>query len=87
MEGYSERPQQTEMAEAVEAALEDRGHLIVEAGTGVGKSLGYLVPAILTAIGQGRRVVVSTNTISLQQQLVSKDLPLLTDLLPGFHQV
>src|SRR5712691_11480215 len=67
------RPGQLEMAEAVEAALKDRKHLIVEAGTGTGKTLAYLIPAILS----GRRIVVSTGTKNLQEQLFFKDVPFL----------
>jgi ATP-dependent DNA helicase DinG len=67
------RPGQLEMAEAVESALHDHRHLIVEAGTGTGKTLAYLVPAILS----GRRVVVSTGTKNLQEQLFFKDIPFL----------
>jgi ATP-dependent DNA helicase DinG len=70
---YEFRPAQLEMAEAVEQALKDRRHLIVEAGTGTGKTLAYLVPAILS----GRRVVVSTGTKNLQEQLYFKDIPFL----------
>lgn len=65
------------MARSVAAAVVRRRHLVVEAGTGVGKSLGYLVPALLTALDRGRRVVVSTHTISLQEQLIGQDIPLL----------
>lgn len=88
LDGYEERPQQLEMADAVAQALRDQRHLIVEAGTGTGKSLAYLVPAIL-AVTSGedqrpaaRRIVVSTHTISLQQQLISHDLPLLNSIIP-----
>src|SRR5664279_269616 len=63
------RPQQQEMAVAVARALQDRGHLAVEAGTGVGKSLAYLIPAILFAVARRRKAVVSTHTINLQEQL------------------
>ncbi len=70
---YEYRPGQLEMAEAVEAALADGKHLIVEAGTGTGKTLAYLVPAILS----GRRIVVSTATKNLQEQLFFKDVPFL----------
>src|SRR5262245_56218512 len=70
---YEFRAGQLEMAEAVEAALRDRRHLIVEAGTGTGKTLAYLVPAILS----GRRIVVSTGTKNLQEQLFFKDIPFL----------
>lgn len=92
--GYEARPQQLEMASAVAAAIADREHLVVEAGTGTGKSFAYLVPAILAAAGspgkgsgQGggakkRRIVVSTHTIALQEQLIAKDLPFLNAVLP-----
>ncbi|AMV33092.1 putative ATP-dependent helicase DinG [Pirellula sp. SH-Sr6A] len=108
---YEHRREQLQMAEAVEKALHDGHHLVVEAGTGVGKSFGYLVPAILFATqAEGRmdsppsprlsrkdqeelggsdkeeekirRVIVSTHTISLQEQLVAKDLPLLKAVIP-----
>ena len=70
---YEFRPGQVEMAEAVEAALADKRHLIVEAGTGTGKTLAYLVPALLS----GKRIVVSTGTKNLQEQLFFKDVPFL----------
>src|SRR6266568_3288716 len=70
---YEFRSGQGEMAEAVEAALSDKRHLIVEAGTGTGKTLAYLVPALLS----GRRIVVSTGTKNLQEQLFFKDIPFL----------
>ena len=70
---YEYRPGQLAMAEAVEAALADRKHLVVEAGTGTGKTLAYLVPAILS----GKRIVVSTGTKNLQEQLYFKDVPFL----------
>src|SRR5271155_2141039 len=70
---YEFRAGQLEMAEAVAAALADKKHLIVEAGTGTGKTLAYLVPAILS----GRRVVISTGTKNLQEQLFYKDVPFL----------
>jgi ATP-dependent DNA helicase DinG len=76
------RPQQQQMAVAVAKALQAREHLAVEAGTGVGKSLAYLVPAILFARARGRKAVVSTHTINLQEQLVEKDLPMLERILP-----
>ena len=77
---YEVREQQLEMAEAVERAFAAPEHLLVEAGTGVGKSFAYLVPAIL-AVQQKKRVVISTYTISLQEQLVAKDLPFLAQHL------
>jgi len=113
MPGYEHRPQQLAMGEAVERALRDKHHLVVEAGTGVGKSFAYLVPAILAAADKKttdrkaadkknadkknadkknadkkndrpalRRVVISTHTISLQEQLIHKDLPFLNAVMP-----
>src|SRR6267154_6880234 len=76
------RPQQREMAVAVARALQNREHLAVEAGTGVGKSLAYLIPAILFAVAQKKKAVVSTHTINLQEQLSEKDLPMLAQILP-----
>jgi ATP-dependent DNA helicase DinG len=72
------RPGQVQMAEAVNASMHDGSHLLVQAGTGTGKSLGYLVPALLHAI-EDRRVVVSTATLALQSQLVDRDVPALLD--------
>src|SRR6476659_9961400 len=76
------RPQQQEMAIAVARALEEQDHLAVEAGTGVGKSLAYLIPAILFAVANKKKAVVSTHTINLQEQLTQKDLPMLAQVLP-----
>jgi len=76
------RPQQQEMAVAVARALQNREHLAVEAGTGVGKSLAYLIPAILFTVAQKKKAVVSTHTINLQEQLTEKDLPMLAQILP-----
>jgi ATP-dependent DNA helicase DinG len=84
-QAYEERPQQGEMAAAVEKALAARTHLIVEAGTGTGKSLAYLVPAILFARAENCRVVVSTYTKALQHQLMDKDLPFLASVLGDFR--
>ena len=75
------RPQQQEMAVAVARALQDREHLAVEAGTGVGKSLAYLIPSILFAVARNKKAVVSTHTINLQEQLTEKDLPMLAGVL------
>ena len=75
--GYEFRPQQLRMAEAVAHAFENNHHLIVEAGTGVGKSFAYLLPAIDQACRRKRRIIVSTYTISLQEQLIRKDIPFL----------
>jgi ATP-dependent DNA helicase DinG len=101
---YEQRPEQLAMAEAVDRAIRGRHHLVVEAGTGVGKSFAYLVPAILAAAGEqvkGRgergegteneeagkekrpfRIVISTHTISLQEQLLQKDIPFLNSVIP-----
>jgi ATP-dependent DNA helicase DinG len=88
---YEERPQQLAMADAVAAAIRGKQHLVVEAGTGVGKSFAYLVPAILAATEaeatedkdkRPLRIVISTHTISLQEQLIHKDLPLLNSVIP-----
>src|SRR3981081_1463135 len=76
------RPQQHDMAVAVARALEEDRHLVVEAGTGVGKSLAYLVPAILMALEQKKTAIVSTHTINLQEQLLYKDIPILKKILP-----
>ncbi len=79
---FEYRPQQQQMAVAVARALESGGHLLAEAGTGVGKSLAYLIPSILYAVAHGKKAVVSTHTINLQEQLTEKDLPMLTAILP-----
>ena len=81
MDGYHYRPQQRSMAQAVTKALEGKRTLVVEGGTGVGKSMAYLMPALLFAIENKARVVVSTNTINLQEQLIAKDLPTLSRAL------
>ena len=117
LQHYEHRPEQLQMADAVAAAIEERRHLVVEAGTGVGKSFAYLVPAILATagerargqeqaaknrsaspfagVGRGRdtrtnaeegnrplRAIIATHTISLQEQLLTKDLPLLRSVIP-----
>ncbi len=89
LERYEERAEQLKMADAVAQAIASKQHLMVEAGTGVGKSFGYLVPAILSLAAHQeskeetkRRIVVSTHTISLQEQLITKDLPLLNAVIP-----
>jgi ATP-dependent DNA helicase DinG len=108
LDGWESRPQQLEMAALVARAIAERRHAIVEAGTGVGKSLAYLVPAILAATadqdeaaavaaaepdevdddprpagrGRPRRVVISTHTIALQEQLMTKDIPLVAAVMP-----
>jgi ATP-dependent DNA helicase DinG len=81
---YEPRPQQLSMAEAVAAALAQGRHLLAEAGTGVGKSFAYLVPALQAAEADDEcRVVISTHTISLQEQLVRKDIPFLQRVMPS----
>ena len=82
LDGYEFRHEQLQMAHEVARALIDAEHLIVEAGTGVGKSFAYLIPAISLALKAEQRVVISTNTISLQEQLVTKDIPFLERILP-----
>ena len=93
LDNYECRQEQLDMADAVARAIDAKRHLVVEAGTGVGKSFGYLVPAILSlAASQSakksdstdskRRIIVSTHTISLQEQLIAKDLPLLNSVIP-----
>lgn len=103
LSNYEHRPQQLEMADAVARAIREKKHLVAEAGTGVGKSFAYLVPAILAATEiaspvaeslrdsnstdskkqrPAPRIVVSTHTISLQEQLIGKDLPLLNAVIP-----
>src|SRR5947207_829157 len=76
------RTQQQEMAVAVARALEEERHLVIEAGTGVGKSLAYLAPAILFALDQHKKAIISTHTINLQEQLLHKDIPILKKVLP-----
>ncbi|HOP76554.1 MAG TPA: helicase C-terminal domain-containing protein [Thermogutta sp.] len=85
--GYEHRPQQLQMAEAVERAITSQRPLIAEAGTGVGKSFAYLVPTILAVAGELdahdiQRAVISTHTISLQEQLLNKDIPFLRSVVP-----
>ncbi len=82
--GYERRPQQEEMARRVEAAIGEPGHLAVEAGTGVGKSFAYLVPAMLRAAEHGDTVVVATRTIALQGQVL-RDIPVLKRALGLEH--
>lgn len=81
-DGYEYRPQQIEMLRAVAGAFNDGATRLVEAGTGTGKSLAYLIPAIYWAAQNNQRVVISTNTINLQDQLYLKDIPDLRQILP-----
>ena len=80
-EGFEYRSQQMDMAGAVEAAFDNANHLIVEAGTGTGKSLAYLIPAILWAVANNKKVVISTYTKTLQHQILNHDIPFLRDQL------
>jgi ATP-dependent DNA helicase DinG len=80
---FESRPEQIVMARRVQEAMRGGYHLMVEAGTGVGKSFAYLAGAIDQAIAQKGKVLISTHTINLQQQLIEKDIPFLTELLPG----
>jgi ATP-dependent DNA helicase DinG len=83
LSNYEFRPQQLEMADGIARAIQESRHLMVEAGTGVGKSFAYLVPALLASLQEKEcRVVVSTHTISLQEQLIQKDLPFLQTVMP-----
>jgi len=79
---YEEREAQTEMFKEVYASLSSNRHLLIEAGTGTGKSLGYLIPALYYSIKNEKKIVVSTHTINLQEQLRQRDIPLLQELLP-----
>jgi ATP-dependent DNA helicase DinG len=81
--GFEHRPQQIKMAHAVRQALANGRRLAVEAGTGVGKSFAYLVPAVELVAGGAGRILISTFTITLQEQLINKDIPFLDDCLPG----
>jgi ATP-dependent DNA helicase DinG len=80
--GYESRPGQARMAERVAEIIEDRRHLVVEAGTGTGKSLAYLVPAAYAAQELGKKAIISTYTIHLQEQLFGKDVPIVQSLVP-----
>ncbi len=82
MLGFEARPQQIRMACAIQQAFAQGRHLAVEAGTGVGKSFAYLVPVIQRICESGQRAVVSTFTITLQEQLANKDIPFLARCLP-----
>jgi DNA polymerase-3 subunit epsilon/ATP-dependent DNA helicase DinG len=81
-ESFEHRPQQVDMLASVAEAFNEAKHLLVEAGTGTGKSVAYLIPAIYWAVQNGQRVVISTNTINLQDQLLNKDIPRLQRILP-----
>ena len=82
---FEHRPQQQQMAAAVARALEEERHLVVEAGTGVGKSLAYLRPAVQFALEQKKKAIISTHTINLQEQLLYKDIPILKSSARDFR--
>ena len=79
---FEYRPEQQAMAVAVAQSLEEERHLVVEAGTGVGKSLAYLVPSVLFAHEKKKKAIISTQTINLQEQLLYKDIPIVKKILP-----
>lgn len=81
-EKYEYRPGQIQMAEAISNAFDSKKHLVVEAGTGTGKTLAYLVPAIAASIKLKKRIIISTGTKNLQEQLMEKDIPFLQSMLP-----
>ncbi len=81
LDDFEYRPQQMQMALAVTQAYNSRQHLLVEAGTGTGKSLAYLLPSVLFALGSGYQVAISTHTINLQEQLLQKDIPMLKKII------
>ncbi|MFC0188570.1 ATP-dependent DNA helicase DinG [Fictibacillus aquaticus] len=86
MSQFEVRESQKKMMETVEEALENHQHAMIEAGTGVGKSLGYLIPGVLHSIRTGRPFVVSTHTVQLQQQILDRDVPILQKIMPfPFH--
>lgn len=80
--GYEEREAQNQMMNEVASAFTDQSHLLIEAGTGTGKSLGYLLPALYYGIREEQKVLVSTHTINLQEQLRERDFPLLHEIFP-----
>lgn len=82
---FEYRPQQQEMAQLVAGALEKNRALVVEAATGVGKSLAYLVPAVTYALEHNRKAIICTHTINLQEQLILKDIPIVRQLVGDFH--
>ena len=84
IENYTQRPQQNQLACKVYKAINNSDTLLVEGGTGIGKSMAYLLPAILFSLEQNSRVVISTNTINLQEQLINKDLPTIKKALTRF---
>ena len=86
LDSFEFRPEQLQMAKKIFESMENQGNLIVEAGTGVGKTLAYLIPSIVFAATNNKRIVISTNTINLQSQLVNKDLPLAMNAIGSIDQ-
>jgi ATP-dependent DNA helicase DinG len=86
-DNYEHRDGQIKMADAVMNAFDEQRNLIVEAGTGTGKTLAYLVPAIAAALGKGQKIVISTGTKNLQEQLMEKDIPFLQRFMPKKFKV
>ena len=82
---YELRPQQLDMALAIQKSIEENKHLIVEAGTGVGKSMAYLIPFIFWSVRNNKKVIISTHTKTLQEQLIKKDLPFLRNALKSVN--
>ena len=82
LDAYETRPEQVEVASAIERAMQEGKPCLAEAGTGVGKTMAYLIPAVRAALA-GKRTVISTHTINLQNQLIQKDIPLVLSLFPG----
>ncbi|MGB1288245.1 MAG: ATP-dependent DNA helicase, partial [Aggregatilineales bacterium] len=87
LEHYEHRPQQATMAHQIAGVFREKSHLMMEAGTGTGKSLAYLLPAVKWAVEGNTRVVVATNTINLQEQLIQQDIPLLKSLIDDDFRV
>lgn len=87
LSNYEVRDEQLRLAEAVDGVMRNGGRLVAEAGTGVGKSFAYLVPAVAAAAERGERVVIATHTIALQEQLLDKDVPFLSGILPAEFSV
>jgi len=81
-DSYEHREGQIKMAEAIAQSFEEKKHLIVEAGTGTGKTLAYLIPAIAESIKKNKRIIISTGTKNLQEQLMEKDIPFLQKIMP-----
>ncbi len=79
---YEYRPEQIQMAKAIWEAFEEKKHIIIEAGTGLGKTIAYLLPSILYSTQTGKKILISSYTINLQEQIINKDIPLLNAITP-----